>query len=561
MMSTRVLTSKKNNCKNCYKCIRYCPVKAIKFSDNQASIVEEECILCGKCYTVCPQSAKEVRNDIDIVKEMLAKGETVFASIAPSFVANYDGANITSMTNALKKLGFSGAEETAVGATVVKREYDKMANEGKKDIIISSCCHSVNTLVQKYYPEALEYVADILSPMQAHCKKIKEEHPGSKTVFIGPCISKKDEADMYPGITDAVLTFEELDGWFSQAGIEIEKCEDEISGGKTRLFPTSTGILKSMDCENADYTYIAVDGMDNCMAALEDIKNGGMKNCFIEMSACSGSCVNGPAMSKKSYRYVKNTLAVNRYAAKEDFDVEQPKDISALKKDIPFIGVRHTMPGSKAIEEILNRMGKTRPEQELNCGSCGYDTCREKAVAVLMGKANLEMCMPYLKDKAESFSDNIIKNTPNGIIVLNEDYEVQQINAAAKQIMNIKSSDDVLGNPVVRILDPSRFMQVLSTGHDIKNERVYLADYDKYVEETIIYDKSYHIIISIMRDVTENELEHEKRLENTKNTIEITDKVIDKQMRVVQEIASLLGETTAETKIALTKLKENLSDE
>lgn len=558
-MNTGVLTSKKNSCKNCYKCIRYCPVKAIKFSDNQASIVTEECILCGKCYTVCPQSVKVVRNDVDTVKRLLADGNSVYASVAPSFVANYDGANITSLEAALKRLGFAGAEETAVGATVVKREYDKMANEGKRDIIISSCCHSVNTLIQKYYPEALPFLADILSPMQAHCKSLKERHEGAKTVFIGPCISKKDEADTY-GITDAAITFEELDAWLADEGVELTPCEDRSAGGRARLFPTSTGILKSMDCQNADYTYIAVDGIENCMAALEDIKNGGLKNCFIEMSACAGSCINGPAMSKRSYRYVKNTLAVNRYAKSADFNIAQPTD-GEIRKAIPFVGIRRTMPGSRAVEEILRRMGKTKPEHELNCGSCGYDTCREKAVAVLMGKANLEMCMPFLKDKAESFSDTIIKNTPNGIIVLNEDFEVQQINSAARAIMNIKSSDDVLGNPVVRILDPSGFMQVMSTGRDIRNERKYLADYNRYIEETIIYDKSYHIIICIMRDITASELEHEKRLENTKNTIEITDKVIDKQMRVVQEIASLLGETTAETKIALTKLKENLSDE
>lgn len=560
MRGTRALVSKRNDCKNCYKCIRYCPIKAIKFSDNQASIVEDECILCGKCYTVCPQSAKEIRNDIDEVKEMLAKNEDVFASIAPSFVANYENMNIASIENALKKLGFKGAEETAVGATIVKKEYDKMVNDGDKEIIISSCCHSVNTLIQKYYPEVLEYLAQIKSPMQAHCEKIKNEHDGAKTVFIGPCISKKDEADKYPEMVDAVLTFEELDEWLSSEGIEMCECEDKAGGGKTRLFPTTTGILKSMDCDNKDYTYIAVDGMDNCIAALEDIKNGGMKNCFIEMSACAGSCINGPVMSKNSEKLIKNTLAVNRYAKKDDFDVSQPESES-LKKQISFVGVNKNMPGSKAVEEILHRMGKTRPEHELNCGSCGYDTCREKAVAVLQGKASLEMCMPYLKDKAESFSDTIIGNTPNGIIVLNEDFEVQQINAAAKSIMNIKSSDDVLGNPVVRILDPSKFMQVLSSGRDIKNEKVYLADYNKYIEETIIYDKSYHIIIGIMRDVTESELEHEKRIENAQSTVEITDKVIEKQMRVVQEIASLLGETTAETKIALTKLKENLTNE
>ena len=206
-------------------------------------------------------------------------------------------------------------------------------------------------------------------------------------------------------------------------------------------------------------------------------------------------------------------------------------------------------------------MGKMRPEDELNCGSCGYNTCREKAQAVLDGKADLSMCLPFLKDKAETFSDNIISNTPNGILILNEEMEVQQINAAARKILNIRHQNDVLGEPVVRIMEPFDFIEVLSGGLNIHDKRVYLAEYKKYIEETIIYDRMYHILMCIMRDITSEEEEKAKKEEMSRHTIEVTDKVIEKQMRIVQEIASLLGETTAETKIALTNLKESLKDE
>ena len=206
-------------------------------------------------------------------------------------------------------------------------------------------------------------------------------------------------------------------------------------------------------------------------------------------------------------------------------------------------------------------MGKMKPSDELNCGSCGYDSCREKAIAIYQGKAEISMCLPYLKDKAESFSDNIVNNTPNGIIVLNEKLEVQQINAAAREIMNIRSSSDILGDQVVRILDPGVFMEVLQSGRDSKPQRLYLAEYKKYVEQTVIYDGSYHLLICIMRDVTDEESQREKKEVISRRTIETADKVVDKQMRIVQEIASLLGETAAETKIALSKLKESISDE
>jgi c-di-AMP phosphodiesterase-like protein len=179
---------------------------------------------------------------------------------------------------------------------------------------------------------------------------------------------------------------------------------------------------------------------------------------------------------------------------------------------------------------------------------------------VLEGKANIEMCIPFLKEKAESFSDDIIKNTPNGIIVLNENFEVQQINAAACKLMKNINPADILGDQVVRILDPMPFIDAVQNGRSSYNQRVYLADYEKYVDQSVIYDKSYHIIIGIMRDVTDETLQRAAKESFNRETVEITDKVIEKQMRTVQEIASLLGETTAETKIALTKLKESLTD-
>lgn len=556
---TNYIKLRESNCKNCYKCIRYCPVKSIKFSDNEAHIVNDECILCGMCYVVCPQNAKSIRNDVHFVQQAISEGREVIASVAPSFVANYDNMNFTTFKNALVKLGFSSVEETAIGATIVKKEYDKMLSEKKQNVIISSCCHTVNTLIQKYYPKVLPCLADIMSPMLAHCSKIKKEHPGAYTVFIEPCISKKEEAYLNSSIVDCALSFTGLTEWLRSESIDFDYVPDTENGGKARFFPTVGGILRSMDCNEKDYEYITIDGVENCKNAIIDIENGMLSNCFIEMSACAGGCVEGPAMDK-GIQPIRDYLAVSKFAGKEDFDLSdvERKDIAI---EMNYIGLHRQMPGSKAIEEILKKMGKQTEDDELNCGSCGYNTCREKAVAVYLGKADLSMCLPYLKEKAESFSDNIISNTPNGIIVLNEDLEIQQINKAAITMMNIQSAKDVLNTPVVRILNPQEFLQVMSTGSDIHDKEIYLAEYKKYVEETVIYDSSYHIIICFMRDVTEEEKQRHKKEEVSLHTIEITDKVIAKQMRVVQEIASLLGETTAETKIALTNLKESLKDE
>ena len=555
------LTLKKSNCKNCYKCIRHCPVKAIRFSGNQAHIIDNECILCGHCFVVCPQNAKEIVDGTEKARVLLQSGEPVVVSLAPSFIANYEGVGIESMRRALCKLGFFDVEETAIGATIVKTEYERMLREEERDIIITSCCHSVNLLIQKHFPSALEYLADVMSPMQAHCADIKRRMPNAKTVFIGPCVAKKDEAEYYEGLVDAVLTFEELTNWLKSERIELEKEVDDTPESRARFFPTTGGILKTMAQNAPGYTYIALDGVDNCISALKDIESGKIHKCFIEMSACVGSCIGGPVMEKyHSTSPIKDYVTVADYAGERDFEVDQPAPME-LKKPFSMIEKRLQAPSESEIMSVLRQMGKFKPSDELNCGSCGYNSCREKAIAIIQGKAEISMCLPFLKDKAESFSDTIVKNTPNGLIVLNENLEVQQINNAARKIMNIRAASDVLGEPVVRILDPTVFVQVRNSGRTVRDQRTYLAEYKKYVEQTVVYDSDSRMLIGIMRDITDEEADREKKARINKQTVEVADTVVEKQMRIVQEIASLLGETAAETKIALTKLKESIGDE
>lgn len=556
----KCLTLKKSNCKNCYKCIRHCPVKSIRFSGNQAHIINNECILCGHCFVVCPQDAKQIVDETENVKVMLQSGEPVVVSLAPSFIANYPGVGIGAMRKALKQLGFYDVEETAIGATIVKTEYERMLREDSRSVVISSCCHSVNLLIQKYFPGALPYLADVLSPMLAHCQDIKHRMPEAKTVFIGPCVAKKDEADHYTGLTDAVLTFEELTNWLKKEGIELEQEIDHDPETRARFFPVTGGVIKTMKKDEERYTYLAIDGVENCIEALKDVESGKITNCFIEMNACTGGCISGPVMEKYHKNPVKDYISVAQYAGTKDFDISQP-DFMRLRKSFSPIDREMQMPSETEIMGILRKMGKFKPSQELNCGSCGYNTCREKAIAIYQGKAEASMCLPYLKDKAESFSDTIVKNTPNGLIVLNEELEVQQINAAARKIMNIRAASDVLGEQVVRILDPMIFMNAMDSRLGIIEKREYLVEYKRYVDQTVIHDKESRLLICIMRDVTGEEREREKKENISRQTIEVADKVVDKQMRIVQEIASLLGETAAETKIALSKLKESITNE
>ncbi len=547
----------RENCANCYKCIRACPVKSIAFKDNRAQIIQQDCIQCGACFVVCPQNAKTIRTDYHLVKQRIKDGKKVIASLAPSFVANYTGANITEMKNAMLKLGFYDVQETALGATVVKTEYENILKEKQSGVVISSCCHTLNSMIEKYYPMALPYLAKVVTPMQAHGRMIKEEHPDAYTVFIGPCISKKAEIEQYRGDIDAAITFMEFTQWLKEAGVSIETATDRVQPGKARLFPTTGGIIKTMTLQ-PDIHYIAIDGPENCERALQDVINGNLKDCFIEMSFCSGSCIGGPAMEEDAIQSIRDYIAVMEYAGKEDFEVKAP---ASIKKNHIFLGGSKRRPGARDIDKILDRMGKRDPAKRLNCGSCGYNSCYDKAVAVWQGKAQINMCLPFLIEKSQSFSDNVIEHTPNGIIVMDEMYTIQQINQAACDIVNLPMPKTIIGLPVDRIIDTTVIEEAIETNSVIKDRVTYLADYDKYISMTAFHDSEYKVSTLIIRDVTDEQTAKERKAKTNANAIEITGNIIDKQMRVVQEIASLLGETVAETQIALHKMEETLRDE
>ncbi len=557
----RCLESKKSNCKNCYKCIRHCPVKSISFADNQATIVHDDCILCGNCYIACPQKVKIVRNDIPLVKKLISENEKVVVSLAPSFISNYENVGIESMRIALKKLGFYYVEETAIGATIVKNAYNQML-DGERDVLISSCCHSINLLIQKYYPQALKYLADVLSPMLAHGKDIKGRYGNDcKVVFIGPCIAKKDEADHNHEYIDAVLSFKELDDWLNEQNIVIPIDESiKLEKSKARFFPICGGIIKTMDTTNEGYQYVSIDGVDSAKHALEDILNGRIHKCFIEMSACHGSCVNGPLISEHSHSVVSSYLSIERAAGANDFDnmITQSSDI---QKNYHPYSLTHALPSEAEIEKTLKLMGKTDKESELNCGSCGYNSCRAKAIAIIQGKAIPEMCLPYLMEKAQSLSDKIVANNPNGLMVLDENLDIQLINHAMCRMVGVLTPESVIKKNITTILDPTDYAKALSGDDNTYAKKQYLSEYDKYVENTIIYDKKFHILICTMKDITQAELSLQKRSEVLQKSIEITNEVIAKNMRAVQEIASLLGESAAETKVALLSLKDTLEDD
>ena len=555
-----ILQFKKANCKNCYKCVRNCPVKAIRIVDQQAQIVEEDCILCGLCTVVCPQNAKEDISCLGEVRKLLLQGREVVAAVAPSFTAYFNGCDWELFSGAMKQLGFSKVFETAEGAYLVKREYERLLrDESREGPVISTCCSSINQYVQKYMPEAIPFMAPVVTPLRAITRVIREQCPGAAIVFLSPCISKKTETTAL-GCADGPdydLTFDDLEDWMKESGIVLHRSLTNASAKLSRMFPVTGGILRTME-RQPGWRYLAVDGMEDCMETLRAAVDGKLTRCFIEMSACAGACVGGPAFLKREKVKAASIAAVQAAAldgTETDFeDVEPIPMESTLRKASVF----RPDPSEEQLAGILKRMGKNSPSDELNCGICGYPTCREKAKAVFLGRADITMCLPYMKEKAESYSDKIVDVSPNAIISVGRDLRVKQINQAACEIFHIRKREDIIGYPVSRIMDEFDFVRMLSgDGRQIQNY-TYLSDYNVYLEQVFICDEDKEIVTCIMKNVTQSRQKRNQIRQVKLRTASMADEIVEKQMRIAHEIASLLGETVAETKVAVNDLKNTI---
>lgn len=559
------LEFKKARCKDCYKCVRECPVKAIEVKEHQARIIKERCILCGRCTVVCPQNAKIVHSEKESVESLLLGNTPVVASVAPSFISSFRLHDFSQMSEVLQRLGFALSEETAVGANAVTKEYLKHMMTGNYENFITSACPALCRLIQEYYPEALKFLAPVDSPMIAHAKMLRKRYPGHKIVFIGPCIAKKREAKE-SGLVDGVLTFEDLRSLMVERGLvfplpePIRKADDGMPANRSKAYPIHRGIIQSIEKRPKGYEYVAVDGPQNCVDTLKHIDK--ISGAFLEMNMCVNACVSGPCSMVESGEDVRATMDVKKYvradknARRREEPGDRPYDVD-LAASYPRIEGKGLIPTEEQITEILRRTGKFKPEDELNCGSCGFHTCREKAWAVFNGYADIDICLPYMRERAESMSYEIVHNSPDGVIILDRDLKVVDINQKAKELLGIEAFS-LKGLPASDFFDTSEFLIAYSSGRDKVWRKIFLNSTKKYVQLSISILKGREVLFGIMKDITEDVRYNERLEQMTMETLATTDEVIKKQMMVAQEIASLLGETTAETKVALLKLKSTL---
>jgi len=563
MAQLHSIYTEKRECQDCHKCIRECPVKAIRVQEGYARIVPELCILCGNCILACPSSAKQVRDDLPRAKELLASGRSVIASVAPSFVAQFPGVRSRQLVRALKQLGFFAVSETALGAQQVSANVLSLMRSEPRRIWISSACPAVVDFIGKYHPECEDAISPLLSPLLTHCRMLRMHYGNDiAVVFIGPCIAKKKEAEQHPELLDAVLTFEDLERWLKEENIQLASVVEAPGDGfapenarEGALYPIEGGVIPGVtatgDINRSQV--MSFSGIANVEQALKGLTEWKPEHSiFLELTACAGSCVNGP----KSARNL--SVARRRY---EIVQFAQPPAETPRRAELNI--VQHYAPSpvqqeeytETQIRDALRTVGKYSEEDELNCGGCGYDSCREFARALIARNAERMMCATYTRKLAQKKANALLKKMPSAVVIVDEELKIIECNANFVRLFSddIEEAKDLEGIALDSVIPFSHlFRRVLDAGDDIVSHDI---RYQRSILNSSIFTIEPHsVLCGIFQDITEPIFQKEQIITRARE-------VIQKNLKTVQQIAYLLGENAADSEIILNSIVRSFSPE
>jgi len=408
----QLVTTIREKCRRCYTCVRECPAKAIQIIDGQASVIQTRCIGCGNCVTVCSQNAKQVLSGIEATEELLAGEAPVAAIVAPSYPAEFTECSTAGLVGALRELGFVSVHEVSFGADLVAAEYARLLeqDDGRH---IATTCPAVVSYVRKYHPDILDRLAPIVSPMLATARVLHQKYGSDlRVVFVGPCIAKKGEAryEQFEGEVHAALTFVEVRALLAARSVSLtsrDRAGDDFDpphGSLGALFPITRGMLQAADLDEdlLSGDIVSADGRANLVEAITDFEHGDTEARLLDILCCEG-CIMGAGFSCNEPVFKRRSdVSAETRARQAGFDadaweaaVAEFADVDLSRTFAPFDQRFDDMPSHDALKEILARMNKYGDEDELDCGACGYDSCREHAVAIWQGLAESEMCLPY----------------------------------------------------------------------------------------------------------------------------------------------------------------------
>lgn len=563
----RPVYTEPDNCQDCYKCIRECPVKAIRIEDNKASIIEDRCIYCGHCTQVCPTGAKKIRDGVARVKLILAKHPKVYLSLAPSYVSEFEGVPASVLITAIKRLGFTGVSETALGAEIVSARTEEFLDTADKGAYFSSACPVVVEYIRKYSPEYLSHITPIMSPMLAHAKILKELYGDDiKVVFVGPCICKKLEADYSNDLLSVAITFRDLKEWFEKTEIDLNdksltQTEEKFipyRSGEGALYPFEGGMVMGLQKKSKPVHNMAFSDLSTIKDVLRQLDTHSYReSIFLELLACKGGCINGPA----KLNYI--SPALKRYEIIQKSEIGNPrKDFKHIDLRMEFHRNSHIVEHVYTEEEIKQAMlgvGKTTPKDELNCSGCGYDSCRDFAIAMLEGRAEENMCVSYMRKVAHDKATVLLQKIPAGVVLVNSELKVLDMNRiCATQLgedieLIYDASPGLHGMELSAICSfEDLFKAVLTTGKEITERHI--REENRTWVLSIYNIQPHRQVFGLLQNLQELSNRKEWMMEKTKE-------VIKKHMETVQQVACLLGENAAFTDSTLRSLMETYKEQ
>ena len=556
------------DCQDCYKCVRHCPVKAIQVRDGHAAVIPEMCVACGNCVEVCPVKAKQVRNGTGRARRLLAETVPVYVSLAPSWVSEFRGVSAAQLVRALKELGVAGVSETALGAQLVSAEIARELDGGSPGLLLSSACPTSVDFIRKYLPELAGRITPVASPLIAHCRLLRDTFGENiRTIFIGPCIAKKNESDRHPDLLNLALTYPELRQLFREEGIDparvTPRAEDSFvpeAAEEGARYPIEGGMNDTIafQTRNRKVHYVTLSGLENIDLALSGIRELPKgETVFVEMLACHGGCVHGPCAEHDSPGLLERLRVLN-YARLP----EQPRRRTAkggIGDDFPAAAFEPPVPGINEIAAALRSIGKNSPEDELNCDGCGYDTCRNFAQALLAGRAEPSMCVSYLKKQAQKKANALLRSISSAVVITDKKLQIIECNRNFAALFGEDTLEAFDACPGLAGADLKRivpfaglFASSLQSGHDVRRDSLKVGK--RLYNLNIFNIEPREVVGAVIFDVTNTEMRREQIAARARE-------VIDRNLATVQEIACRLGEQMADTELLLRSIADNYADE
>ncbi len=557
----------REQCTGCMECLTHCPSSAITMTERGIAVDGNRCVSCGSCFRRCPHHAIRRTSQVEQVKEFIKMGRKVILSVDPACIAFFPP-NVTmeKLAAGAQKLGFWDVADAAEASAAVATEYARLAAEGERENLIFSACPVVQNIMEQYYPELIQYLAPVASPMIAHGRMLKQGFTSAAVVHVCTCGARAEEAMDVRHSTEinAVLSIGQLLGWMEEAGVCLQDCDEEPllsdEGGVGELSAIAGGMMEcfqyiAKECQKKP---IVVDGLRGCRMLLEELKKGELKGCVIEMNACDGGCVGGTDGVRP------DCLGQGRFAAAlavRDYVREHGKEpcfnvtgVAMANPTIDF-SVQPYAPTEEDIVQMLRRIGVGNPRQQKDCGQCGYATCRQRAEAILRHKEPVSLCRQVVKDVQQDVYGVLYENMPVAVMLVDETQKIVDFNREASTLFSMQKGQEKY---IFEVMDPGDVQYVLGTGLAIRGKRIDIPELFLRVEASWMPLKSLGMVLGLFQDVTQEEAEEEAQQQSRLQSVEMAQKVIDKQMMVAQQIAYLLGETTAETKVTLNQLKTRI---